>query len=340
MVDFPFVLGNNAAGFPHVFAGTSRPHRFWAGAISARVLWGRLDQSRFSPVDTGEARRFASGLVLVLQPRGVKGLELGAARFFHLRWPEGGLTKDHFAQPFATFLKNRIRTVLAPVPGDSNQDADNQLASLFARWSPPRSGFEIYAEYGKEDHNWDARDYLVELDHASTFGLGLRRAWQSSSSLMAFRGEVFGAEASTLRRHRVQGAYYLHARTPQGHTHLGQLLGAGIAVGTHSGATIALDRFNASGSWTLSIQRLVVGQRMTSDVQYAARFDHSVRMRPDVGAKAGLTFVRELNRHFSGDKSNVRLDLAVAWFPTVKSTVPPWREVSAPPRPPPRPDLP
>ena len=48
--EYPFLLGNNAPGFAHAFIGTSGPLNVYVGRLSARVIYGRLEQSAYSPV--------------------------------------------------------------------------------------------------------------------------------------------------------------------------------------------------------------------------------------------------------------------------------------------------
>ena len=69
-----------------MFAGTAAPVDLWAARVQIRALFGRLTQTAYSP-QTGFAQvRAASGVVLVLEPRWPKGLELGATRFAHRPW--------------------------------------------------------------------------------------------------------------------------------------------------------------------------------------------------------------------------------------------------------------
>jgi hypothetical protein len=101
----PLVLGNNAPGFLHGFIGTSTPWNIGIGRIHGRLVWGRLAQSEQSDVPLDSAARFMSGLVGTFTPRGVPGLELGAARFFHTPWPPGGRRPIPLLYPVATFAK-------------------------------------------------------------------------------------------------------------------------------------------------------------------------------------------------------------------------------------------
>ncbi|MBA3889504.1 MAG: hypothetical protein H0X64_03140, partial [Gemmatimonadaceae bacterium] len=148
---YPFLLSNNAGGFPHVFAGTSRPANIGIGRLHARVIYGDLAQSAYSIMPDAGARRFASGVVAVFMPRGLPGLEVGGGRFYHSVWPSTGLTAADFRKPFEGLLKES--SVGRNPDGSLLDDPHNQLASVFARLVLPNSGVEVYGEFGREDHN-------------------------------------------------------------------------------------------------------------------------------------------------------------------------------------------
>lgn len=269
---FPVILGNNAAGVPHVFVGTEHPVPIYIGHVSARVEYGIESQSAYSPVvgpDTfvdaahPGTRRFMSGLVVTFTPGAIPGLEIGGARYFHQTW-SGHIGSAELRSPFEGLVKSSLST--APGTSDStNADAlKNQLASIFARWVLPHSGFEVYGEYGHEDHNYDVRDLLEEPDHSRLAMMGFRKAFlRDSSHVSALRAEYIDASEPTLKRHRGEGNNYAHTVLRQGHTQLGQLLGADIGVGSASGAVVAWDAYSPSGRTTWYVQRLVQDNRAT-----------------------------------------------------------------------------
>src|SRR6185437_5572326 len=120
----PMILGDNAPGFPHGSLGTSHPLNVWIGTLHGRVVYGRLEQSAYSPDQASDSIRFMSGFVVEFTPRGVPGLELGATRFFHTAWPSGGLAHAPWSRPFEGILKNSLETATNP----NGDDPDNQLA--------------------------------------------------------------------------------------------------------------------------------------------------------------------------------------------------------------------
>jgi len=212
--DLPLLLGTNAAGFPHAFLGTSSPWRVGIGRVHGRLVWGSLSQSDFSAVTGHGSRRFMTGLLGVFTPRGLDGLEIGGARFFHTAWPDGGLRFSDFTEPFQSLFKQGVaETGEGP---DDRSSPDNQLASAFARWVLPGAGFEAWAEFAREDHSWDLQDLLLEPDHSSAYTLGARKVWRRGPSLLSLRGELLEAQPSNLqavRRHSIRDS----RRAPRRH---------------------------------------------------------------------------------------------------------------------------
>ena len=263
---FPVILGNNAAGVPHAFLGTERPTNIGIGRVQARVVYGMERQSDFSPV-TGPAtfttvdqpgtRRFMSGLVATFSPNLIPGLEIGAARYFHQAW-DGQIDSRELRSPFEGILKSSVSKGLA-IPGVDDKDVlKNQLASVFGRWVLPHSGFELYAEYGHEDHNADLRDLELEPDHSRIAMAGFRKVFvHSDNSFSALRAEYIDASEPTLGRNRGEGEVYVHSVLRQGHTQDGQLLGADIGVGSPAGAQLAWESYSPRGRTTWYLQRIV-----------------------------------------------------------------------------------
>jgi hypothetical protein len=318
--EYPILLGSNAGGFLHGFLGTAAPLDLWLASFHGRFVWGRLDQSEFTDIVGRERRRFMSGLVVSLAPRGLDGLELGFGRFYHIPWPKGGPGSDHFFRPLEEILKQRR----GPIEGD---DADgfstpeNQLASVFARWVHPASGFELYGEYGREDHNWDVRDFLLQPDHDSAYMLGFRKAWpRSDTRILVLRGEVLNARITHLEQVRPQERFYVHSRTRQGHTHRGQILGAPAGYGG-AGSELGLDLYHEGGRWSVGWRRDVRGDRVvagpdgrdpTRDVDVVHALESEGLFFIDrFDLFVGVRAVQNFNRNFDGDVFNLGASLGV-----------------------------
>jgi hypothetical protein len=307
--EFPVILGNNAAGVPHVFLGTERPTNIWIGKLQAKVVYGMERQSDFSPVTGSDTfvdinqsgtKRFMSGLVVTFSPGAIPGLELGVARYFHQAW-DGEIDSQLLRTPFEGILKNSIRKGLA-IPGHDDKDVlKNQIASLFGRWVLPHSGFEMYAEYGHEDHNADIRDLENEPDHSRIAMVGFRKVFmRSDSTFSALRAEYIDGSEPTLGRHRGEGGAYVHSVIHQGHTEQGQLLGADIGVGSPAGAILAWDRYTRRGVATWYLRRTMQNNYsglITSDVPYRGAQQLFVSMgyrSHQLGNRSGLHYGVEL----------------------------------------------
>jgi hypothetical protein len=336
--EFPVLLGNNAAGFPHLFAGTSEPLNIFIAKVHARAIWGELFQSDYSSVTGPEdytskaepgTRRFATGLVVVAEPRGITGLEVGGARFFHMIWPISGIPRSYFTQVFEGFLKkniapDRTRDPRFPAGSDQTGISSNEIVSVFARWVLPHSGFELHAEYGREDHSYDLRDLTQEPDHSRAYSFGARKVFSEDvESMTAGRFEIMNFQLPQLARYRGEGEFYVHGLIRQGHTYRGQSLGADAGAGTGAGSVMAVDHYSTTGSWTASWHRVVnreygnyvdlgVIPPRAIDVSHALGFEQTLFLSA-FDVNWGLTVVRDFNRNFKSDATNLNALVGVRY---------------------------
>lgn len=307
-VERPFLLGTNAAGFAHLFAGTDGPVSLGPLTVSIRLIAGRLDQSPYSPV-IGNPRRYLTGLIGAVRLRQIPGLEIGSGRLFENVWPDSGVTVWDLLSPF---LHNPLKERRAQAIGNGGEEPDNQLASLFARWIFPASGVAVYGELGREDNSYDLRDLLMEPDHSMTFMVGMQRAWvRPQGETLLLRAELLNSAVSHLVRVRNEAPPYIHTPVRQGHTQLGQLLGAPDGYGG-GGTTVALDWFTRTGRRTITWRRMLrePGDSTTTprDVMHAVTADWLL-FRPRVDLMPEATIVYNLNRNQRGDAINLRVAL-------------------------------
>ncbi len=338
----PPILGNNAPGFPHFFVGSSGPLNLWLAKVHGRVVFGDLRQSRFTRNLPPKDRRFMSGLAVVVEPRGLEGLELGASRFFHESWPEGGLSFGNFNKPFVGVLKAQLPP--GSDPENPGSEPDNGLGSVWFRWTAPKDGFEIYGEYAKDDHNWDLRDVLGEPENSGGYLLGLRKVWSlSSRGFYGLEIEHLDLRPSQYSLGRGANHFYIHGRQPQGHTHLGQILGSEFGTGGLA-STVTLERYHTGGRWKLSwgrglrqdFEQLAVAE--PSDPY--ARVLRVARLDPEgydiahwlggevvwfwgpLEISAGVTLIYEFNRYLRDDATNINARLGLRWTPGAAGLMP------------------
>jgi len=308
-VESPFLLSNNAAGFAHLFAGTDGPVRAGSVRLNLRFVAGVLNQSSYSLASADSGRRYMTGVAISVGIRQIPGLELGFGRLFANAWPDSGIG---VGQILGQLFKNPLKSRLVERVGNGGTEADNQLGSLFARWVFPRSRVEVYGEVGKEDNSYDKRDLALEPDHDLAYLLGLQRAWkQASGSLLVLRGEVLNTSISHLDRVREQAPPYVHTPIVQGHTQIGQVLGApaGYAGGSTS---LALDWFSprgrASVGWRRAMRAPPPVSTSAKDVTNSLSVEGiTFRRRIDVAPE--ITLVWNENRNAAGDAFNARFGL-------------------------------
>jgi hypothetical protein len=305
----PLILGANAAGIPRVFLGTSKPINIGIGRAHSRVMYGRVSYSGYERGDLGD--RYTGSLVGTFIPRGTTGFELGAARFFHIVAPDRKFPRRLIGKPFEGLLKNSLNGNAA---AGNDDPYDNQLASIFLRWSAPGTGAEVYGEYGREDHNWNLRDLLGQPDHDAAYVVGLQRLWKSQArdryDVLSF--EILNTRISHL--HQIVGQTYWYTHDITGHTQRGQSLGAAGGVGGGA-ASLAWTRYTTAGSTKIRLGRLMVAEVIDSTGLNAGRADVMQELtferlrfgrgrQPD--ATVALTGVVEYNpRRTSGSSFNL-----------------------------------
>jgi hypothetical protein len=252
--EYPLVLSPNPGGFPTVFVGTSMPANLWLFRVHTRLVYSQLDQSAFSAIDTGEKRRFGSGLVGTIEPRGAPGLEIGGTRFIHNPWPDSGLSRYLLKRPFSGGLN---------LTGIANNPAtENQVASVFARWALPAAKAEFYGEFYKEDypgHFHQSLSLVEKPDDLSAFTVGFQRVLIAQPQLFrVVRGEIVNSQVSHQER-EARGFTrpippYIHSEELQGHTVDGMIIGSPEAYG---GAAwrLGVDEYSPNGRRTISLER-------------------------------------------------------------------------------------
>lgn len=310
--DHPLVLGSNAGGFPHAFVGTASAVRLGPALVQAKAVWGRLSHSAYTPMETVARYRLGAGAVLVVSPVPLPGLELGVSRFVHVLWLGEMLTAANLLRPFGRLVNT------------SDDNVENQVASLFGRWLVQEAGIEVYGEYAREDGNLSFRHLLLEPDHAAGYTLGLQRVWaRDGDRRHVARAEVANTRSTTPHLIPGQNPFYVHSPISQGHTHRGLALGSAAGFGG-GGTSIAYDRYSPDGRWTVGWTRLMRAEYLTAerawvpvpdsaDVFHALGVD-GLLFRGRTAVTFELTGVYEVNRDFRRNVFNLRAGAGVQYL--------------------------
>jgi hypothetical protein len=318
----PIIMSNNAPGFPHAFLGTDGQVETGIGGFEARWVWGRLTQSDWFDPAVPNTKRFVTGLVATYSPSFLAGLSVGFTRLFYGYIPDDGLPLGDY---FAVLGGLRKKTLASP-SNPTGDDEHDQLISLFGRWVLPESGFEVYAEWARNDHAWAFRDFILEPEHSQAYTLGLRKAYElSGARVLALTAELTHLERSTTSEVRANPVYYAHHIVTQGYTQEGQVVGAGLGPGG-GGQHVGADLYAPWGRAGVYFAR----QMKDNDAYYVwAIANNQTTCCHDVsinGGAHGLIFVgdfdlgvgfiatHEYHRYFYGlDLSNLNLSVSARW---------------------------
>ncbi|MGQ0816300.1 MAG: capsule assembly Wzi family protein [Gemmatimonadota bacterium] len=244
---YPIVLSYTAPGFPHIRIGTQKPLDVKIARIEFQMLFASLSESDYFDTDPGNDSHYFGTTMLVIEPKFVRGLYLGALRAVHD-------TADATGHGLDFYLSRNIRTFFGSAAG-GNLASDNAIGVILARWVHPASGFEAYAEWSREDTPGDWVDLLREPDWTQAYVLGVHKAFVSANRLTRLYAELIHlGESAPARAGRGFFSYYTHSPVTQGHTNEGQLLGAAIGPGSDA-QLIGLDVFTGSGRSAFRIER-------------------------------------------------------------------------------------
>jgi hypothetical protein len=232
------IMTNNAPGFRHVTLNTVKPVKTPIGSFEGQLIGGMLETSGYPAMDTlalllhgvkyipkPSDWRYLNGIVLSYQPRWIPGLYVGASRVFQTYHELMGKT-----------LYDYLPVIMPISKKASGNDVADQLAAIFIRLVAPKDHLEIYLEYGRGDHSYDLRDFLLEPEHSSGYLVGVRKLVpiaRRKNEYIDLQLEITQLEAHVSVAKRTFARWYTHSRITQGYTHQGQMLGAGIGSGSN-----------------------------------------------------------------------------------------------------------
>jgi hypothetical protein len=249
--NYALMLSNNAPGFRHWHLGSRYPLSLPLniGNIEFNYIAGKPIGTEYFQKSTADSTRFTMGLNVNFSPSFLPNLHIGLIRFYHTYVIDRPRASDYLLM-FEPFQKKKVFENRNP-----NEEIDNQIASVYVRWLFPKSNAEIYAEYAKEDHHYDLRDFLMEPNHIRAYTIGIRKLYTNLYfDLIDISVELNQLEASPVTQVRSQGFFYTHSRIKHGHTNEGQILGAAIGPGSNS-QYLGVDFYKWDGMAGFFIQR-------------------------------------------------------------------------------------
>jgi len=217
------IMSNNARGFRHVTLNTIRPVLTPIGSLEGQIIGGRLENSSSTiNLTKNQDWRYLSGMVFNYQPKWIPGLSLGLTRVFQIYNTDIKGFNDYIPL-FQSFEKKRTK-----------EDAKrrDQLTSVFAKFIFKEAHAEIYAEFARNDHSINLRDFIQEPQHSRAYLFGFQKlisAFEVDESFL-ISAEISQLSQPLNRVLRSAGTWYVH-EINQGYTNGGEVLGAGIGPG-------------------------------------------------------------------------------------------------------------
>ena len=254
------MMSNNAPGFLHATILTRKPLVTPIGNFEFEVIGGYLRPSEFT--NKSVKKVYLNSGMISYQPKFLPGLS-------------GGLTRSFLQQPekysswggYLPVLSGITKVSLGGTEEDKIQR--NQLLSVFARYVLPKSHAEFYFEFGKEDHNWDIRDIILEYAHSRVYLWGFRKLVPlvgEKNGFIQLNAEISNLRAPLMTANRNNGLFsgadiYSYGSL-NGYTLQGQYIGAGVGSG---GSQSLLEI-----SWIKGMKRIgLVADRRVHEADYS-----------------------------------------------------------------------
>jgi len=201
------------------------------GTLEARLYWGRTTASDAFDDNAGNNHSFFGSLSAAYSPPFAPGLIVGANRIVLARWQD-------FQLPDGLILfYPSINAYDATFPA-YGKDALDQRASVTAEWIPRGTRTRLYGEWAKNDYSPSWELLFTVPEHAAAFTIGAEHAFNGASGIVLLtleHSELWLSRdygpVNTINR---SGTFYSHHEVRQGHTHEGQILGAGIGSGANA----------------------------------------------------------------------------------------------------------
>lgn len=308
-------FSNNAQGFPHLTFNTSKPAKTFLGNFEGQIILGRLENSGIAPSQNQELNdrfftpfsgdwRYLNAITFSWNPKWVKGFYFGFSRTFQQYNANRGTEFLDWLPVLEPFQKETFFENGNSVDFDAN--GRDQTITIFGRLVIPKTKSELYFEYGRRDHAFNWREFILNPEHARAYIFGFNQLlyFPELKKSLQIRSEITHQQESVNRYIRyggasggIRGGLSWHTHNPaRGFVNFGQPLGVGIGTGSNvQTLELALvDGFNKKG---LFFERLVNNQ----DFYYKALLQFTER-KPWVDLSLGFIYDKQIQNLVLGSK--------------------------------------
>ena len=307
------IFSNNARGIPHAFLRTSAPVNIGIGHLEAEIIAGRAEDSGLAPSQNEALNnqyfrafsgdwRYVSGISLTYQPSFLRNFFVGFNRTFQQYSENVEKTLQGRFPIFEAFQKEKLFKNGHSVDYDGL--AQDQQVSVFFKFRSSKGKFEIYSEFGKRDHNYNWREFILNPEHARAYLFGFTKLISLSkpNEYLQIRGEVIHQSESVNRyiRYEVLGvtntSWQTHYQV-RGFTNYGEAMGSGIGTGANA-QILEISKVHRLNKFGVLLQRIANHQ----DFFYSA-FENNPEKKPWIDFSLGLLWDQQWDRFILSSKT-------------------------------------
>lgn len=322
-------FSDNAEGFPHITLETRKPAKTFLGNFEGQLIVGRLENSLLPPtqIDFLNQRyfedfdgdwRYLNGISISYNPIFLPNLFFGFSRTFQ---QYNSLKGDKFLDwfpIFEVFQKEGLFSNGNSVSYDS-KGQDQQVVVSF-RYLVPSAIFEIYGEYGRRDHAFNWREFILNPEHARAYLIGFQKliALNKLADYLQIRAEYTHQQESVNRYIRYPGlignqTWHTHGLA-RGFVNRGEALGVGAGVGSNV-ITFEISKVSKLHKRGILLERLANHQ----DFFYRA-FGRSSGRQPWIDYSFGLLWDQSFKNLTIGSKAQLISSYNYQWQSNLSSS--------------------
>lgn len=301
------IFSNNAQGIKHFYLKTKQPADIFIGKLEAQLISGRAEDSGILPSQNNKLNsiysipfsgdwRYINGLAFTYQPVFLPQLFIGFNRTFQQYNDDVGPDLIDRFPVFQAFQKKELFEDGNSVAYDTL--AQDQQVSVSFRYVNTKAKLEVYAEFGRRDHSYDWREFILNPEHARAYLVGFSKLFQTGlrEKFIQLRGEVIHQQESVNRYIRYPDdiitsstSWHTHYQV-RGFTNYGEAMGVGLGVGANA-QIFEISQVKNLNKVGLIFQRLENHQ----DFYYGA-FGQDSEKRPWVDFSVAFIWVQQWER--------------------------------------------
>jgi len=241
------IFSNNAPGFPNISLNTAKPANTFLGAFEGQLLIGRLESSGQVPTQKEELNsnfftplnpdwRYLNGLMLSYTPKWIPSLSFGYSRTYQYFNNESPKELNGWLPILEPMAKEKLFTNGNSVIYDDRRQS--QQIAVFGRYLMAKAKAEVYFQFGRRDHAFNWREFILNPEHARAYQIGFLKIARlpTTKKLLQIRGEITHQQESVNRYliYDLSGGISWHTHSQvRGFTNFGQPMGVGIGTGSN-----------------------------------------------------------------------------------------------------------